>query len=307
MRLHPSGSVSEWPLPRNLGPFLILRELGRGGFGVVLLVRKGDGPPLALKLPRPEFLVEDELLDQFLREAKVAALLDHPNLVPLLEAGAIGPLYYICYQYCPGPTLAEWIEQLDRPVTPEEAATIVSAIGEGLRHAHDRGVLHCDIAPHNIILVPVDAPEAGGGPGRAGGTGFIPKLADFGLTRIMGEHQTDASIPLAGRLPYLAPEEVDSGLGTTGPAADIYALGAVLYELLVGAPPFPAATRDQALLRIVAEPPPSPRRLRPDIPEPLEAACLRCLAKRPADRFPSVGSFVEALGQQGEMPSGVAW
>ncbi|RUL87851.1 serine/threonine-protein kinase [Tautonia sociabilis] len=294
--------------PLDLGPFRVLRELGRGGFGVVLLAHRiPDGPLQALKLPRPEFLVSDEMLEQFHLEARVAMMFDHPNLIRVSEVGTIGPLHYICSPYYPGPTLAQWLESRGGPVPIADAVAIIADVGEALQHAHDRGVLHRDLSPHNIILVSAVPSwrHRGEHAGAGSREGLHPMLGDFGLSRPMGQGDVPPE-GLIGALGYLAPEEIDPSLGEVGPASDLFALCAVFYELLTGAPFRPVWHRKPDLRQLVRERPIPPRALRPDLPESLEEICVRGLAERPSDRFPSIGRFVQALRQfdRADYPSG---
>jgi serine/threonine protein kinase len=140
-------------LSGQIGRFDLVRELGRGGFGIVFLaVDPVLGRTVALKVPRPEVLVTPDLRDRFLREAQAAALLSHPNLVQVYEAGEIGPLCYIVSAYCPGKTLQEWLAERKSPVAPVAAARLVAMIANAVQHAHDRGILHRDLKPANILL-----------------------------------------------------------------------------------------------------------------------------------------------------------
>src|SRR5205823_9946850 len=128
-------------------------ELGRGAHGIVFLAHDPRlGRDVALKVPRPEAVVTPELRERFLREARAAAGLDHPGLVPVYEAGEIGPVCYIASAYCPGVTLAAWLKQRAEPVPFAEAAALVVALAEAVQHAHSRGVLHRDLKPANVLL-----------------------------------------------------------------------------------------------------------------------------------------------------------
>src|SRR5262249_50001576 len=157
-----------------------------GGFGIVLLAEDPDlGRPVALKVPRPETLADAALRERFLREGRAAASLEHPNIVPVYEAGAIGPVCYIASAYCPGPNLAVWLKQQTTPVAPRLAAALGAALAEAVDHAHRRGVLHRDLKPANILLAPLAADKA-----PPGELPFVPRLTDFGLAKLL-EAETD--------------------------------------------------------------------------------------------------------------------
>src|SRR5262245_19057147 len=152
----PSGPPDDGAtggLPTHVGHFEIVRELGRGGYGIVFLARDPQlRRDVALKVPRADALLDPEARGRFLREAQAAAGLDHPHIVPVYEAGEVGPLCYIASAYCPGPNLADWLRQR-RELTPyPEAAALVAALAEGVEHAHRRGIVHRDLKPANVLL-----------------------------------------------------------------------------------------------------------------------------------------------------------
>ncbi len=288
-QLFPRQSVPAALTPRQFGRFHIVRELGRGGFGIVYLA---EDPVLcrqvALKVPRMDVLIDAQLRDRFLREAKAAGQLDHPNLVRVLDAGCAG-LVYIVSDYCPGPTLAQWLKQ-NRPCSPRLAAQIVAAVARAAAYIHSQGILHRDIKPGNILLAPTrDRPPASELP-------FTPRLTDFGLARLMDRDVTQTvSGAILGTPAYMAPEQARGQIEEIGQASDIYSLGAVLYELCTGQAPFAGQIQADQLRRLVSEDVAAPRSLRPALPRDLEAICLKCLEKRTINRYDSAESLANDL------------
>ena len=271
----------------RIGRFEIDRELGRGGFGVV--VRAFDpelGRHVALKLPRADALDSLRVRRRFLREARAAARLDHPNLVPVYEAGEVGPVCYIASAYCEGPTLRRWLDDRARPMTPRAAAALARTIAGAIAHMHARGLLHCDLKPGNVML-------DGTGPAE---TVPVPRVTDFGLSRLLeaGPAEQTAARPL-GTPPYAPPEQVEQRLEELGPATDVFSIGAILYELLSGRPAHRGDSWWATMRAVVAEPALPPRRLRSDIPRDLEAICLKSLEKRPEARYPDASALAEDL------------
>ena len=280
-------AVRDAPGPTPLGRFLIERELGRGGFGVVYLAYDEEmGRDVALKLPRADALITPDIRRRFLREAHAAARLDHPNLVAVYDAGEIGPICYIASAFCDGTTLGRWLESRSEPVPIRQAARLVRALARGVTHAHARRILHCDLKPGNVLLVPPTNP----------GEDPVPRITDFGLAKLLEAppSESTAARPL-GTPPYMAPEQVEGQGKAIGPATDVYALGAILYEVLTGRPPHSGATNWETMRAVVTEPPARPRRLRRAIPRDLEAICLRCLEKRPDDRYATAAGLAEDL------------
>jgi tetratricopeptide (TPR) repeat protein len=275
---------------QRIGRFTIIRELGRGGFGVVFLARD---PALhrevALKVPHAHALVDPVLRDRFRREALAAAGLDHPNLVPVFEVDDAGPVCFIASAYCPGPSLAEWLSR--RPaVTAREAARLVATLADAIAHAHARGVQHRDLKPANILM---QVAETGSSDESQQSAMWhlptaVPKITDFGLARLTDdpERHTRTGAGL-GTPTYMAPEQAAGAKGA-GAAVDQYALGVILYELLTGRPPFRGETDLETLRQVVECDPVAPRRLRPGLPRDLETICLKCLEKEPARRYASV-------------------
>jgi WD40 repeat protein/serine/threonine protein kinase len=282
--------------PASFGRFEIRRPLGYGAHGIVFLAYD---PVLcrevALKVPRPDAIMTEELRLRFLREAQAAAALDHPHVVPVHEAGHVGAACYLVEAYCRGPSLTGWLKQRGEPLPADEAAMLVALLADGLAHAHARGILHRDLKPSNILLDFLsDADVAGDASGRV--LGFMPKISDFGLAKFSdaGREHT-ASGTLIGTVGYMAPEQAAGGANKVGPQADIFSLGAILYELLTGRMPFLGESPLSVLQQLQNIEPIQPRRLRPSIPRDLETLCLKCLEKRPRDRYASASVLAADL------------
>jgi serine/threonine protein kinase/tetratricopeptide (TPR) repeat protein len=301
----PSSSI-------YLGRFEIRRELGRGAYGMVFLAYDPQlGREVALKVPQPEVLVTPELRTRFVREAQAAAALDHPNLVAVHEAGEIGPIGYIVSAYCPGVTLAAWLKGRTAPVPPRLAAQLLATLADAVQHAHGHGVIHRDLKPSNILLQFPSHSEASRteitgqplarAPAVAGKElDFIPKITDFGLAKVyspaagVGEAPTQSGA-IVGTPSYMAPEQARGRSSYVGPPADVYALGAILYEVLVGRPPFQGETPLDTLDQARAHDPVPLRRLRPKLPRDLETITLKSLAKDPHQRYVSAAALADDL------------
>jgi tetratricopeptide (TPR) repeat protein/tRNA A-37 threonylcarbamoyl transferase component Bud32 len=292
--------TAELPLAR-LGRFELRRELGRGAFGVVFLAHDPRlGRDVALKVPRAEALLTPELRARFQQEARAAAALDHPNLVPVYDAGAEGAVCYIASAYCSGTTLAAWLRERTEPVPVRQAARLMAVLARAVEHAHQRGVLHRDLKPGNIML---EAPAAGAPAGRApDDLGLVPRVTDFGLAKLSAA-ATEATGPdchthtgaILGTARYMAPEQAEGQSKAVGPAADVYSLGAIFYELLTGRAPLVGETQLATLQLVRTQEPLSPGRLRPGLPRDLETICLHCLHKEPGKRYPSARALAEDL------------
>jgi len=285
--------VDQTLLPDKLGEFEILRILGRGGFGVVCLANDPRIPRLvAIKLPRPEWMASASVQRRFRLEAKLAGGMQHAHIVPVFESGQLGSVLYLVSEYCPGPNLALWIrerEKAERKIDAagiREAATVVAQLADGLAHAHERGVLHRDLKPANILLQPI-GPDV---PADAPLSRFVPKLTDFGLAKLMeqgaGETRSGAAI---GTPSFMAPEQAKGDLDAIDPRTDVYGLGAVLYQLLTGVPPFGSA------FEVLNEELTPPSRLCKNVPADLEAICRKCLEKDQSQRYPTARALREDL------------
>ncbi|MDP1804528.1 MAG: serine/threonine-protein kinase, partial [Acidimicrobiales bacterium] len=254
------------------------------------MVFRADDPGLdravAVKVPQPSVLSDPRLRERFIREARALGRLDHPGIVPLFEAGEDDGLAYLASAYVDGLTLAEWLS--NRPVVtpPTEAAQLVSLIARAVQHAHDRGVLHCDLKPANILLDPI---------GGVAGIG-VPRVTDFGLARLLEDDPAlTQMIQVAGTPLYMAPEQARGDRRGLTVASDVYALGAILYELLTGHPPFTGPSDGEIRLRVTSETPIPPRRTNPKLPPDLDAVCLRCLEKEPTARYRGSGDLADDL------------
>lgn len=270
---------------RRVGRFQIERELGRGGLGIVYLAHDPQlGREVAIKVPRFEALLDDGMLRRFLREAEAAARLSHPHLVTLLEVGQDGPICYLTSEYCPGPTLAEWLREHRELVPAKQAAALMLDLAEAVQHAHSRGVLHRDIKPSNVLL----EPKTGGWETALGNqlSDLSAKLTDFGMAKLLeqerGETRTGA---ILGTPAYMSPEQAEGRIDELDARTDVYALGAILYEMLIGDPPYVGKTDADTLRQLVTREPTAPRRARRDLPRDLEAIVLKCLARKPGDRY----------------------
>ena len=281
----------------RFGRFLILGTLGRGGFGIVFLawdpvLRR----QVALKVPQPEAVVTPDARKSFQREAHAAAGLDHPNIVPVYEGGAVDTIAYIAAAYVPGPTLAMWLSRQTRPVPAHDAARLVATLARAVEHAHERGVLHRDLKPSNILLQRQGSAARSDQDEFGRLSGFEPRITDFSLAKLadgLGP-DTQSGVPF-GSPPYMAPEQAEGKLSKIGPTADVYGLGCILYELLTGKAPFCGETQLDTLRQVIASDPVAPRRVRRDLPVALETVVVKCLQKEPVRRYTSACELADEL------------
>ncbi len=282
---------------QELGRFTLLRALGAGSHGIVYLARDPVlGRDVALKVPRPETLASPDLRRRFLREAQTVAELSHPNLVPVYDVGELGPACYVASQYCSGPTLAAWMDGQTDPVSVHLAVKQVKTLAETVDYVHRRGILHRDIKPANVLLTPSSKSGESNQPSNPNLFPFELKLTDFGLARLNDSSpRSTRTGTVLGTASYMAPEQAEGRGDRIGPATDIYALGAILYELLTGRPPFAGATDLETLRQVTESKLVSPRWLRRDLPRDLEAVCLKCLEFEPGHRYQTASSLAEDL------------
>jgi eukaryotic-like serine/threonine-protein kinase len=279
----------------QVGRFEIVRELGRGAFGIVFLaIDPVLGREVALKLPRPEAVFTPGYRRRFVREAQAAAAVSHPNLVSVYESGEWGPACYIATEYCAGQTLAAWLFHRAERVPPALAATLVASLARALDYAHDHGIIHRDLKPSNVMLVPKAGSDALA-PFPDNRLEFVPKITDFGLAKLEKDAYETRSTALVGTPVYMSPEQAEPGLGEVSRQTDVYALGVILYEMLVGRPPFAGTSDIETLRRVALDEPERPRRLRRGLPRDLEAICLKCLEKTPAARYATAADLADDL------------
>jgi serine/threonine-protein kinase len=255
--------------------------LGRGGMGVVYRARhRRLNRPVALKMMIAGTYAGPQELARFRRESESLAELGHPHVVQVHEAGDLDGLPYFTMELVEGGTLAEKLAGVPQP--PDRAADLMMTLAGAVQAAHDRGIVHRDLKPANILLTP-------------DGT---PKISDFGLARRLdpGACITRTGVRV-GTPSYMAPEQAAGTPGSVGPAVDVYALGAVLYELLTGRPPFLAESAAETERQVIAEEPAPPSRLNARVPRDLETICLKCLHKDPRRRYASAASLGDDLGR----------
>jgi WD40 repeat protein len=284
--------------PNHLGRFEIQRELGRGGFGIVFLAYDPSvGRQVALKLPRSDVLVSPEVRVRFHHEARAAAGLDHPNIVPVHEAGEIGAVCYIASAYCPGITLAEWLRGRTEPVGVRPAAELLATLADAVHHAHSRGVLHRDLKPANVLLQIADCRLQIEQSAILNLQSAIPKITDFGLAKL--QESLDPTVTPSGAILgtpcYMAPEQAGGKNKAVSTAADVYSLGAILYEVLAGRPPFQGGTVLETLRQVETQEPIPPGRLRAGLPRDLDTICRKCLEKNPSRRYSSAAALADDL------------
>jgi serine/threonine-protein kinase len=281
----PTRPDAKPSLPRAAG-YEVLEVLGHGGMGVVYKARQVSLDRLvALKMIRTGPHAGPQERNRFHLEATAVARLQHPNIVQIYEVGELDGHPYLALEFVEGGSLAQQLE--GGPLPPHDAAALVETLARAIHAAHERGIVHRDLKPANILLT-------------ADGT---PKISDFGLAKLL---EGDGLIPttyqtqsgaILGTPNYMAPEQAQGLIRAIGPATDVYALGALLYETLTGRPPFQGATVLETLEQVRVQDPMLPRSVRGAIPRDLEAICLKCLEKEPRKRYASTAALAEDLGR----------
>jgi len=281
----PDGGSTNVTLPAaglpHVPGYEVQGELGRGGVGVVYRaqhLRLNRSVALKMLLAGPYAQPEERA--RFLREAEAVAALRHPHIVQVYDAGEMDGRPYFTMELVEGGSLAQKIAGMPQPARP--AAELLAVVAEAVHAAHQNGIVHRDLKPANVLLT-------------ADGT---PKISDFGLARQLegGAELTLSGTPM-GTPSYMAPEQARGDRKAIGPATDVYALGAILYELLTGRPPFRAASATATLQQVVADEPVPPARLNPQVPRDLQTICLKCLHKEPSRRYASAQALADDLNR----------
>jgi tetratricopeptide (TPR) repeat protein/tRNA A-37 threonylcarbamoyl transferase component Bud32 len=277
--VHPGGAA-RGPVPVLPG-YEILGELGHGGMGVVYKARQLNlNRIVALKMILPRTYTAREDLARFRIEAEAVAHLQHPNIVQIHDVGEHDGRPFCALEFIDGGSLAQKLA--GTPQAARAAAGVVEQLARAMDWAHQRGILHRDLKPANVLLT----------------TAGLPKISDFGLAKRLesdgGQTQSGA---ILGTPSYMAPEQAASGKRPVGPATDVYGLGAILYEMLTGRPPFKGESVLETVQQVLADEPVPPSRLHRKVPRDLETICLKCLYKEPKQRYTSAADLANDLGR----------
>ena len=273
-----TAATPTMPAMPTLPGYVLDAELGRGGMGVVYKATERNlRRPVALKMILAGAHASPRELDLFRTEAAVVAKLEHPHIIRIHAIGDHDGLPFLSLEFLSGGSLADKLANQPQPLRP--SAQLLETLAAAVAFAHQRGIVHRDLKPGNILIA-----EDG-----------TAKISDFGLAKRLDDGRTGVSASgVVGTPNYMAPEQV-SGKGTLGPAVDIYALGAILYEMLCGHPPFRGETPFDTLLQVSHQEPVAPRQLRPNVDRDLETICLKCLDKSPANRYASALALADDL------------
>jgi serine/threonine protein kinase len=263
------------------GDYELLEEIARGGMGVVYKARQTSLKRIvAVKMIRSGALADETEVARFRTEAQAAAQLQHPNIVAIHEIGEHAGRHYFSMDFVDGKNLAQIAA--GRPVAPRKAAEWLKAMAGALQFAHQHGVLHRDLKPQNIMV------DAEG----------LPRVTDFGLAKnIAGDSTLTQTGAVMGSPSYMSPEQARGRNDLVGPASDVYALGAILYEMLTGRPPFRGKSPLETLSEVVNDEPRPPRSWNPNAPVDLATICLKCLEKEPVRRYPTARELELDLGR----------
>ena len=265
---------------RYFGDYELLGEIARGGMGVVYKALQSKlNRVVALKMILAGQLASPEDVQRFYSEAEAAANLDHPGIVPIYEIGKHGDQHYFSMAFIDGDSLGDRIK--DGPVSPRAAAQFVKSVAEAVQYAHEKGIIHRDLKPANVLI------------DSSGRT----KVTDFGLAKqVKGDSGLTATGQVMGTPSYMPPEQA-AGRADIGPAADIYSLGAILYCLIVGRPPFQSANTMDVLKQVLEQEPVPPRKLNSGVDADLETICLKCLEKDVRRRYQSAQELADDLSR----------
>src|SRR5260370_16387253 len=260
----------------------LLEEVGRGGMGIVYKARqKSLDRIVAIKTLLAHHFTHPAILQRFLGEARAAAGLTHPNIVKVFQVGECSAGQYFVMEYIDGRTLKEILQHRTAPISWSVA--LMSVVAEAIHHAHNEGIIHRDLKPSNIMI-----------------DRFRPPVVmDFGLPKYIHNPSPITQLGIiVGTPAYMSPEQAGEEISEVGPSSDIYSLGAILYTLLTGRPPFSEKTSLATVMKVASsEMPPCPSEFRKDIPLQLDQICMKCLNKNPSDRYVSAKVLADELSQ----------
>jgi len=264
---------------QEFGKYTLLREIGRGGMGVVYLARQSDlDRMVAVKMILSSRLASQDDVRRFLAESKAAGRLRHANIVGIHEAGQIHGQHYFVMDHVDGCGLNEWARQAD--VTLEAKVECIVSVARAVDYLHEQGIVHRDLKPSNILV---------------DGTG-TPFVTDFGLARVFtADSRETRTGTIIGTPSYMPPEQAAGRMAEIGPRSDVYSLGAILYELLTGRPPFQRENPLDVLVDVLEGEPEQPSKVNPAVPRELELVCLKCLEKAPEKRYDSAKELADDL------------
>ncbi len=309
--------------PSDVGGYEILKEMGRGGMGIVYKARhRGLNRLGALKMIYPGGRDGEERLARFRGEAEALGRLEHPNIVQIYDIGEHQGRPYLVMEFLTGQSLEDHLQGVPQPA--RQAAELTETLARAVHYAHQRGIIHRDLKPANVMLPYAAAgiqgrnydgtkdntlsegstsdPQAvslfasAGSDGKSQLSTYAPKITDFGLAKLVGSGSGQTrSGAILGTPSYMAPEQARGDHAAVGPLTDLYSLGAILYTLLTGRPPFHAESVWETMNQVECQDPIPPRQFQPRIPGDLETICLKCLQKDPRRRYASVGAFADDL------------